>query len=341
MKAVDNRRTARLLLDAEILAGRLTEDDAVAPAVLAKGSRHPSGRLTARARMRLGWSDGVAVNLGPAVALRVAALNTDARSNPRFLLRVDEFPCAAESYDPERYGLETFRRFHELLSGADGLPYLLAVVPELAEDYFEPTALGGRDLSGDEVAVLHAVQERGVVLGQHGTTHRTMDRNPRRHSEFRGLSPVELASVLDRGRKKLADHGIRPRVFVPPFNRFDERHWGVLADRFDVVTGGPESIAVVGMQPGPVWLEGTVYLPCYPPLYGRAAAMIPVIERIIESQPGTWVPLVIHVAWERDDDFRELERLGELLRPYAASWEELLAAADRSAGREVASGSHS
>ena len=70
-------------------------------------------------------------------------------------------------------------------------------------------------------------------------------------------------------------------------------------------------------------------MPCYAPLYGRAASMLSAVQEIIDLELGAWVPIVLHAGWEADDGFRGLEQLAELIEPYAASWDDFLAAVDR------------
>jgi hypothetical protein len=339
MAADDTFRTARLLLDPELVSGRLEGREATAPAVLAAVTARPQrlrrGRLTGALGMKFGWVDGIAASLGPTLAVRHAALGGDARGAPRFVVRVDEFPSAGSSHSPDQYGLDTFRRFHQVLR-REGIPYLLAVVSELAFDYLQPRRVGTRELADDEIAVLHEISTEGVVFAQHGTTHRTRYGKPHRHSELSGLAPDELATLLDEGNRKLAHVGIHPRVLAPPFNRFDRANWRVLAERFSVITGGPESVRIVGLRPGLSWQQGAVYMPSYPPLYGRASSMVPAVERLIDCRPGTWVSIVLHLSWEADDRFRGMEKLAALIGPHAASWLEILAAVDRSSGSAAA-----
>ena len=40
---------------------------------------------------------------------------------------------------------------------------------------------------------------------------------------------------------------------------------------------------------------------------------------------------MLHTSWEQEDDFASLKQLAELIAPFTASWEELLAEVDRSA----------
>src|SRR5581483_9660372 len=169
-----------------------------------------------------------------------------------------------------------------------------------------------------------------VTFAQHGATHRTRFTSPRRRSELGGLDADALGDLLDQGRKRLADVGIAPRVLVPPFNRFDAAQWPVLAARYDVVTGGPESVMTIGFHGGPQWRGDAVYLPCYEPLYAKSEVVAGAVERLLERQVGTWVPIVLHMGWEVEDDYAALARLARLIGPYTRSWDELLSAVDAS-----------
>ena len=125
-------------------------------------------------------------------------------------------------------------------------------------------------------------------------------------------------------------------MFVPPFNRFDARQYDMLAERFDVICGGPESVALMGFHGGPLWRGDSVYLPAYEPLYGRAQAALPMAREMIERQPGTWIPIALHTIWEFDDDLAALHELCRLIAPYAAPWSAFLEDIDRARGVSAA-----
>jgi hypothetical protein len=222
------------------------------------------------------------------------------------------------------------RRFHDVMAAAR-LPHLMAVLPQLTHAPLTAGSSGGRALGATEIELLRRMRGDGVTFAQHGNTHRTRFDSPRRRSELCGLDDAQTEALLEDGRRRLADAGVEgPRVFVPPFNRFDARQYPLLAGRFDVVCGGPESVALMGFQGGPLWRGDAVYLPCYAPLYADARTVLPVAERLIELAPGTWIPIVLHTSWEQGDDFRALARLAERIVPYTSSWEELLDEVDRS-----------
>jgi hypothetical protein len=282
-------------------------------------------------RRRLGYESHW---LTPLQAARREALGRAADGPPKFLVRVDEFPYSS-GYDDPRVGYDASARFHAVLAEA-GVPYLLAVVSQWTHAPLRPDAQGGRRLDDRDRELIERMRDDGVVFAQHGTTHRTRFDSPRRRSELGGLDSRTLAMLLAAGRRRLEEVGISPRVLVPPFNRFDARQWDVLASRYDVITGGPESVVTMGFHGGPQWRREAVYLPCYPPLYERASFVLRAVERMLERQPGTWVPVVLHTGWEVGDGFAALGRLARRIAPYAASWDDFLHALD--ASRAVSGG---
>jgi Uncharacterized protein conserved in bacteria (DUF2334) len=287
-------------------------------------------RIAQRVAMKLGGLDWERAWLEPLVEARREVLGEAAAAGPpRFLVRVDEFPYYTSFDRPQDIAMS--REFHAVMAAA-GVPHLMSVLPQLTHAALDPDARGGRPLGAQEIELLAQMRRDGVTFAQHGTTHRTRNASPRRRSELCGLSPSATHALLEEGREHLVQAGLgSPRVFVPPFNRFDAGQYAVLAERFDVVCGGPESIALMGFQGGPLWREDAVYVPCYQPLYADAKTILPAAERLIERAPGTWVPIVLHTSWEQPDGFAALARLAERIAPYAVSWDELLAAVDVSA----------
>ncbi len=266
--------------------------------------------------------------LAPLQAARREALGAGVGGGPRFLVRVDEFPYYC-GLDMPKFGLEASRRFHAVMAEA-GVPHLMSVLPQWTHDTLNPAGTGGRALDEGDRALLEQMRRDGVTFAQHGHTHRTRYADPRRHSELCGLSAQQLDELLEQGRAKLAEVGVVPRILVPPFNRFDAEQWPVLARRYDIVTGGPESVMLMGFHGGPQWRGSAIYLPCYAPLYDTAAAVLPAVEAMIDSGASGWIPIVLHMGWEIDDDYATLRALARRVAPYTASWDELLACADAS-----------
>ncbi len=330
-------RTARLLLDPELAAGALAPEALQASAV-----RHATRvravpprpiRVAEQVRYKLGKLNFETAVAGPLRAARRAALGEGGAAEPRLLVRVDEFPHYLAWDDPERFGTARFERFHEIMAGA-GVPYLVAVLPRVAHEPLSPSASSSRPLEHDEVAMLHRLSRDRVSFGAHGRDHRTRFASPRRHSELCGLSPAATEELIEDALAELARHEIHPAVFVPPYNRFDASQFEALARRFEVVCGGPESIGTMGFHSTPQWRGEAVYLPSYAPVYGRAADVLPAVERAIERAAGLWVPVVLHWGWEMQAGWGDLERLAERIAPYAAGWEDFHGAIQRSRAPE-------
>jgi len=323
----DVLRSARLLFSDELGGGVITAAALAHPAVLrAVRAWRPARpvRVAQRLALKAGRMDHERPLLARMSEARRAVLGEAAATPPKLLVRVDEFPHARTVDEPERYGTDSFRRFHRVLADA-GVPYLLAVVPRPARAPYDPRPLGDRDLAPDELGMLLGAAQDEVTFALHGRTHRTRDANPRRHSELSGLSGYELELLLDDAGSRLGSEGIATPVFVPPFNRFDAAHFPVLAERFDVICGGPENVLPFGLQPSPVFHGRAAWLPCYPPLYGTAESILPAVQRLLAAPSGLWIPLVLHSGWELDQGLSALARLAEQIAPYASRWEDFLA----------------
>lgn len=330
----DEARSARLLLGPELPAGAAGEQALRAPAVRAavrsRRSTSAPRRFLQRVARKLGRLDYQSAVAEPLDAARHAVLGADAAVAPRFLVRVDEYPHYLAWDDPERYGSERFRRFHATMLAA-GVPYLIAALPRVSHAPLDPEQSRRRALEDEERELMRRLPAEGVSFGLHGLDHRTRFASPRRHSELCGLSLAETDALIEEGLAELAPLGIAPQVFVAPYNRFDAAQYDVLARRFEVVCGGPESVGLLGFQRTPVWLGEAVYLPSYDPVYGHARDVLPAAQRLIERRIGLWVPIVLHWGWEADEDWTALERLLEAIAAYTVHWDEFLAAVRTSA----------
>ncbi len=247
-------------------------------------------RFAQRVQRKLGRLEYEQAVAAPLMAARREALGTAAAGPPRFLVRMDEFPHYMAWDQPERYGTSAYVRFHELMREA-GVPYLVAVLPRVSAASLDPAGTRWRALEDDERALLARMPSEGVSYGLHGLDHRTRHDSPRRHSELCGLSIAgDRGAARDARSSELEPSGIRPRVFVPPYNRFDARQYPLLAREFDVVCGGPETVGLLGFQRTPVWRGDAVYLPSYHPLYGHAGEVLEGASRLIEAQAALWAP---------------------------------------------------
>jgi peptidoglycan/xylan/chitin deacetylase (PgdA/CDA1 family) len=271
---------------------------------------------------RLGWDRHV---VEPLARFRRAALGDAAAGAPRALVRVDEFPHARAHDSAGPFGTEAFRRFHAVLAEA-GIPYLLAITPHVSRDYLDPALAERRDLDQGEIDALRSLREDSVVFGLHGADHRTRNASPRHHSELCGLGLGETAERIDGARAVFDRLDLPTPVFVPPFNRFDAAQYPLLAERFEVICGGPESVRLLGFHRTPVWHGDAVYLPSYAPLYGTAAEASAEIERMADLEAALWAPITLHWGWELKDDFAGLRRLCKKLEGRVAEWSDFLAA---------------
>ena len=327
----DERRTARLLFAPELETHDVLEVELDRPEVAEAARWAPVPSRISRELQRravrsgkLSYLDDVAA---PVQRAREAVLGDRAAGDPRLLVRVDEFPYYNAYDDPDGWAA-TFTVFHA--DAMRGTPYLLAVLPRVAREPLDPRAGESRALTEAERAALARAGTDGVAFALHGYDHRTRRRSVRARSELAGLRGDKLAAFLDRGLEALRDLGLETRAFVPPYNRFDPWQYRTLADRFDVVAGGPESVRRIGWHRSPQWRADAVYLPAHAPLYGRSEEMIATIETLAERRWALWVPVVLHLSWEAADEWRGLVRWVDRVSRYAVPWETFYAAIEAS-----------
>jgi peptidoglycan/xylan/chitin deacetylase (PgdA/CDA1 family) len=222
--------------------------------------------------------------------------------SPRFLLRVDDFP----RWDR---GPEGFRVFHAILKDA-GVRYLLGVIPRPAEDPQDAGGKGGRSWSAEEAAMLAEVAP-DVEMALHGWTHRRRPESV--PAEIVGCPADELEHGLHEGLAVLRAAGLTTHAYIPPFNAVDREALTILARKFDLVCGGPESVRWLGCLPGPCRLAGVWFLPSYPPAYGRAAEVAEFVRAVRFRAVPILIPLTLHWSWEEADKFDGVRRLADAL----------------------------
>jgi hypothetical protein len=329
----DALRSARLSFAHELRHGTISERDLTTREEVIRVFRsrpvaRTDRRFAQRLEMKAGLLDFESGFLSHVIKARRAVLGARANGPPRFLVRVDEFPDAASLDDPRR-GLVAAEAFHETLA-AERVPYLMALVAQHTRRPLDPVETAGEPLGAQDYSFIELMGREGVTFAQHGTTHRTRHSSPRHRSELCGLRPSELEGLIADGQQRLARADVFPRIFVPPFNRFDASQYSILARHFDVIGGGPESVPLMGFHGSPLWRGDAVFLPSYAPFYASAAELLPAIDRMVALAPGTWIPIVLHSAWEIGDGFRSLAALARKIAPYTASWESFLEAVDAS-----------
>ena len=325
----DQKRTAALLFSGELAAGSLGTSDLdrqeLKKAIHRRRFLKPPTRLLERLAMKRGLIEYERNCVRPYLRARHSLLGAEAEGAPRLLVRVDEFPHYRAWDEPERFGTEGFRRFHEIMRAA-GVPYLIATLPHVARHPLDPGETAERELDAGEKEMIDELRRDGVAFAVHGWCHRTRRVEPRRRSELAGLNEEELKRLLDRADGALAELGVEAPVFVPPFNRFGARQYPLLARRYEIVCAGPETVSELGFRRTPIALSDSVFLPSYPPFYGRASEVLPAVRRLIELRAALWVPIVLHWGWELEAGWIELERLAGELARYAVEWREFLGA---------------
>ncbi len=324
-------RTVALLFASELAAGTVTPSQLERPEVRSSAGPRPvpSPGLRILDDLVRRRGDALACPAG-LMAARTAVLGEAAAGSPRVLVRVDEFPHYNVLADPNRYGTIAYRHFHERMAAA-GVPYLVAALPTPATEPLNPRAVGGRALDDSEREMLRELAgDESTAFALHGYDHRTRHTSPRRRSELSGLGADDLRALVTRGMAVLEGLGVSSRVFIPPYNTFGARQYAVLAERFDVICGGPESVLRMGLHPPGQWRGDAVYLPSYEPLYGRAGIVRKAIARLAERAWPLWAPITLHWEWEAQDAYRGLDVLLETLAPYVRPWSEFLAEVDAS-----------
>lgn len=225
-------------------------------------------------------------------------LNSQLSGNVRFFLRVDDFP----RWD---IPVKNFCKFDSILKDCE-IQYCLGVTPCLAENPFNPESPIRSKLNRQEIDILLSIKHR-VDIALHGLTHKII--SSKNYSEFINLQPDEINNALFKGLALLNELSIKPAIFIPPFNRIKSSAIPIISRYFEVLCGGPESLDYLGFRSSPSFIYGMIYLPSYPPAYGRAKDMYNFVKRLKQMQLPIIIPLTIHWAWEERDNFQAFEKL--------------------------------
>lgn len=289
----DERRSAALLFVDELAGGRVGPAALDAPEVRAAVRERPfpsriSRRLqrSAIAGGRLDYATHSAVPMHDA---RRAVLGDDAAGPPKVLLRTPGLPAV-----PDPFATEALAAVHAVLTAA-GVPYLAGIPPRPLED--------------DELELLARLRHDGVAFAAHG---------PR----LDGVRPKDLAARLRGAGEILAAAAVHPDVLEPEDDRFSTNQYPLLARSYAVVTGGPNSVELVGWHPSPLWRGDAVYLPAYPPFHGPAATSAEAVARVADAGMALWLPVVLAA----DEAPGAVGVLARAVSGLARDWEDFLAA---------------
>lgn len=229
-------------------------------------------------------------------------LNIELPENPRFLLRIDDFPSF---YADSRHFLE----FHEIIRNHN-IPYLLAVTP------FLDRISGGR-MTEDEWKILKQATEEGAEVALHGFSHR--QRSPWRASELVGMPADELEEKLEKARSEFNRRGIAYQCFVAPFNSYDPDTLPVLAKRMPVLCGGPESTDALGYRTTSFY-RGSLYVPSYRNVNDLKMRDLKDFNNLARASGGVVIPVTLHWANEAGNGFPTLKAVAPVLAGHTLKW---------------------
>ena len=232
----------------------------------------------------------------------------------RYIIRVDDFP---------RWDIPSneYRKFHQIIS-LHNIPYLLGVTPFLSNEPLNPMCNTTQRLTQDEIDFLHTATKDGVKIALHGFTHKAIHKNC--PSEIVGLNNEDLDKKIRISLDEFKQNGFTTDVFVPPFNTFDYRSIDVLKNYFSIVCGGPESIRYVGFRLTLSYIDGCLYIPSYPLVYGKAKQICEFVDKMSTVQESIIVPITLHWAWERGNGFEDVKMLCREIEGNVLEWKELV-----------------
>ncbi len=241
-------------------------------------------------------------------------LNVKRAGGVKFLIRVDDFPRWNLS-------LDKYYAFHEIFKQYQ-IPYLLGVTPFLSLRPNDPSCRESRNLETGELEFLKRISSEGCEYALHGFTHQSKGR--RQKTELIGMQEEEVRSRVIESIEYLEGEGIKTNVFIPPFNSINRRYFNILKDYFKVITGGPESIELMGYTITPVFIGGCIYLPSYVPLYGYTYQMIDYVRALSRINEYFFVPITLHWSWEYKSEYKWLNELLSELKGRVLPWSEII-----------------
>ena len=248
--------------------------------------------------------DQVARLQADVVAAASDALSIERRRGAKVLLRVDDFPSLDAKSDD-------LLRFHEAAM-EEGVHYLLAVTPFLDD------GSGRKLLTTAERRILERVTSDGVELALHGFTHRSRYSNF--GSELLHMPGPTLERALAEADSYLAGFGFSTSTFVAPYNTYDPFTVSILAKRFAVLCGGPESVHSFGYRAGPSAFMGSTYVPSYRGAYELTDRDLPHLDRLLATSGGGTLPITMHWANHLDSRLETFRAIARRIKGSVIRW---------------------
>lgn len=143
-------------------------------------------------------------------------------------------------------------------------------------------AYEGEPLSADVVEFLQVLADNGWEIAQHGYEHEDVGEGRGgplydERSEFAGLPQAEQRRRIGEGRDILAEHGIVPETFIPPWHEYDRNTARALSDEgFRTLNEG--------RWPVPRTVEGVTLVPTHIPAVTPAMLGVGVVTLVSHPQ---------------------------------------------------------
>lgn len=230
-------------------------------------------------------------------------------TSPLFLIRVDDFPHWEATTDD-------FRRFNEIMEKFE-IHYLLGVTPNLSLERHNPNNKKFKTLDGKDIEF---IKNPLIEIGMHGFNHQTNTYGKSR--EFVGIRNDEVLEKIENGLNIFKNFNIKPIAFIPPFDEIDNTSYKIIAKYFKIITGGPATTKYFGYKISPCYFRNSIYVPSYRPLCNRCSEILNFFKST--SIKGKIIlPIVIHWANEKNNNYRDLIKLAEISKNNTIQWKNL------------------
>lgn len=211
------------------------------------------------------------------------------------------------------------------LDKAEGVERLCAIMAKQKAPFL--AAVIGSHLCDKRFAdVLKTILDAGGEIALHGFVHK--GKFGPYNSEILQLPFQNLSTRVEESLATLQD-GLRPFVFMPPFNAINRDQILFLGRYFKVICGGPETARFTDKTYGPVALSnGAWYVPTFHPFYQTACKIIRARAFEKYGRRGCNICYGVHLCDERKNGFRDFEKLIDRIAGNLTSWKVFLDGAD-------------